>query len=62
MMLMWFLSPRSCAFLALLPFVLVKCARFRDGELNPTSTSIKDLSTRPEPTPYTRAPSKDTPH
>eukprot|EP00962_Isochrysis_galbana_P008676 scaffold2419_cov114-Isochrysis_galbana.AAC.13 len=31
MMLMWFLSPRSCAFLALLPFVLVRCARFRDG-------------------------------
>jgi len=41
---MWFLSPRPCAFLALLPFVLVKCARFRDGELNPTSIKEVGLS------------------
>eukprot|EP00962_Isochrysis_galbana_P000532 scaffold153_cov105-Isochrysis_galbana.AAC.8 len=40
-MMMWFLSPRPCAFLALLPFVLVRCARFRDGELNPTSIKEK---------------------
>eukprot|EP00962_Isochrysis_galbana_P027463 scaffold8631_cov108-Isochrysis_galbana.AAC.3 len=43
-MMMWFLSPRPCAFLALLPFVLVKCARFRDGELNPTSIKEVGLS------------------
>eukprot|EP00962_Isochrysis_galbana_P059807 scaffold33572_cov122-Isochrysis_galbana.AAC.1 len=43
-MMMWFLSPRPCAFLALLPFVLVRCARFRDGELNPTSIKEVGLS------------------